>query len=231
MDDMPRPRPPHLHRQVTRHRKTVWYVRIDKGRRIRIRAAFGSPEFDMEYQAALAGNSTSRARSATAGTLAWLIERYRETTAWADLSPATRRNRENHFKQVIETAGYQPIRAITQAVIIAARDRRAATPAQARNFLDALRGLFWWAKRPNTSPSIRPKPSRILSGKRGRVFRCGLKRMPQPTTSDGPSGPRNASGATYCSTPACGAETPFVWAASMSVTALPRYEPKRVKAR
>jgi integrase len=61
-------------------------------------------------------------------------------------SLATRRNRENHFKQVIGTAGHQPMRAITQAVIIAARDRRAATPAQARNFLDAMRGLFKWAK-------------------------------------------------------------------------------------
>jgi integrase len=47
---------------------------------------------------------------------------------------------------VVDTAGQQPIRAITQSVIIAGRDRRAATPAQARNFLDAMRGLFKWAK-------------------------------------------------------------------------------------
>jgi integrase len=70
----------------------------------------------------------------------------RETTAWSDLSLATHRNRENHFKQVIKTAGGQPLRTITQGVIIAGRDRRAATPAQARNFLDAMRGLFRWAK-------------------------------------------------------------------------------------
>jgi hypothetical protein len=52
---MPRPRPPGLHREVTRHGKTVWYVRIDHGPRIRIHAAFGTPEFQAEYQAALAG--------------------------------------------------------------------------------------------------------------------------------------------------------------------------------
>jgi integrase len=46
---------------------------------------------------------------------------------------------------VIETASHEPIRAITQKVITAGRDRRAATPAQARNFLDAMRGLFKWA--------------------------------------------------------------------------------------
>jgi integrase len=97
-------------------------------------------------KAAISGNPRPRASSALTGTLAWLIERYRETTAWADLSHATRRNRENHFRRVIETAGQQPIRAVTSAVIIAGRDRRAATPAQARNFLDAMRGLFKWAK-------------------------------------------------------------------------------------
>jgi integrase len=71
---------------------------------------------------------------------------YRETIAWTDLSLATRRNRENHFKLVIKTAGHQPYRAITEATIITGRDRRAKTPAQARNYLDAMRGLFKWAK-------------------------------------------------------------------------------------
>jgi hypothetical protein len=47
MEEMPRPRPPHLHRQVTRHAKVVWYVRIGKGRRTRLRAAYGSTEFQV----------------------------------------------------------------------------------------------------------------------------------------------------------------------------------------
>ena len=46
MEPMPRPRPPHLQRQVTRHGKAVWYVRMGKGRRTRIRATFGTPDFD-----------------------------------------------------------------------------------------------------------------------------------------------------------------------------------------
>ena len=50
---MPRPRPPRLHREITRHGKAVWYVRIGKGPRIRLRAQFGSSEFDAEYQAAI----------------------------------------------------------------------------------------------------------------------------------------------------------------------------------
>jgi hypothetical protein len=46
MASMPRPRPPHLQRQITRHGKAVWYVRMGKGPRVRLRAEFGSPDFD-----------------------------------------------------------------------------------------------------------------------------------------------------------------------------------------
>ena len=123
--------------------RAVWYVRRN-GKRIRLRADFGTPDFDAEYQAALAGNPL-RSKAPNEGTLAWLIERYRETSAWSHLSAATRRQRENIFLHVLETAGNQPLAKITPASIIAGRERRAATPAQARNFLDAMRGLFRWA--------------------------------------------------------------------------------------
>jgi hypothetical protein len=123
----------------------VWYVRRGKGKRIRIRAEYGTPDFDAEYQAALDGVPRAQ-NTTTVGSLLWLIERYRETTAWTDLSLATRRNRENHFRRVLESAGDKPYRNITQAAIVAGKDRRAKTPAQARNFLDAMRGLFKWAK-------------------------------------------------------------------------------------
>jgi hypothetical protein len=101
MDGMPRPRPPHLHRQVTRHGKTVWYVRVGKGQRTRIRAAFGTPEFDGEYRAAVAARPRLSSGSAPADTLAWLIERYRETPAWLDLSLSTRQQREAILAHII----------------------------------------------------------------------------------------------------------------------------------
>ena len=149
MDGMPRPRPPHLHRQVSRHGKTVWYVRIGRGPRIRIRSSFGTPEFDSEYQTAIAGLPARQTRKddrKSLGALAWLVERYRETTAWTDLSLASRRQRENIFEHVLEAAGRQPFAKITTASIMAGRDRRAkTTPAQARKFLDTMRGLFRWA--------------------------------------------------------------------------------------
>lgn len=143
---MPRRRPPHLQREKTRHGLMTWYVRIGKGKRVRIRAEFGTPEFDTEYQAALAGRPVNAKPSEDVRSLAWLIARYRETTAWGVLSMATRRQRENIFKHVLDSAGHQPYARITEAEIMKGRERRAKTPAQARNFLDAMRGLFRWAK-------------------------------------------------------------------------------------
>jgi integrase len=142
---LPRPRPPHLHREITRHGKAVWYVRVSHGPRVRIRAEIGTPEFDAEYRAALSGAAPARKPALSCSSLAWLIVRYRETTAWTDLSAATRRRRENIFKCVIETAGHESYARITTSTIEAGRDRRAKTPHQARHFLDAMRSLFRWA--------------------------------------------------------------------------------------
>lgn len=142
---MPRQRPPHLQRELTRHGKAVWYVRVGKGPRIRLRAAYGTPEFTQEYEAAVAGAPLPKPGTAPNGTLLWLYDRYRETSAWGDLSNATRRQRENILKHVMKSAGLEPYKFITAATIVAGRDRRKDTPAQARNFLDAMRGLFRWA--------------------------------------------------------------------------------------
>jgi integrase len=147
MEAMPRPRPPHLHRETTRHGKTVWYVRVDKGARIRLRAEFGTEEFNAQYRMAVSVQPPPTKGGPASGTLEWLIDRYRETAAWQiELSAATRRQRENIFKQVIASAGNEPYRRITEGTIIAGRDRRAATPDQARHFLDTMRGLFRWAR-------------------------------------------------------------------------------------
>src|SRR5262249_39258850 len=131
---MPRPRPLHLHREMTRHGKVVWYVRIGgaKGPRRRLRAPFGPPEFAAEYRAAIAEEPPVRAKGPESGTLAWLIERYRETAEWSALSAATRHQRENIFKHVISSAGAIALTRITTQTIIDGRERRAKTPHQAR---------------------------------------------------------------------------------------------------
>ena len=65
---MPRPRPPHLHREVTRHGKVVWYARAggsSRGPRDQIaRRVRHARNSEAEYQAALA--STPRTPSGAA---------------------------------------------------------------------------------------------------------------------------------------------------------------------
>jgi integrase len=109
-----------------------------------MRAEFGTPEFNLEYQDAIAGKIKPKDGPAT-GTLAWFVARYRESSAWLALSMATRRQRENILRQVLATAGSQPLGRIDRKAIIAGRERRAKTPFQARHFLDTMRGFFQWA--------------------------------------------------------------------------------------
>jgi integrase len=141
---MPRPRPPHLLREETRHGAVVWYVRKGHGPRVRLKAEYGTEAFWGEYRAALEG-APKPSRAAKANTLAWALDRYRNSSAWAGLSNATRRQRENIYRAVIKTAGSVPLKDITADTIRAGRERRAATPHAANNFLKAMRGFFAWA--------------------------------------------------------------------------------------
>lgn len=141
---MPRKLPPFVTRERTRHGKTVYYFRRGKGPRTRL-PSIDEPEFQDAYEAALAGSPRPKKRIANMGSLEWLITRYRETSAYLSLSSATRRQRDNIFKHVLESAGDKDYRRITRKVIVDGRERRSKTPAQARNFLDAMRGLFRWA--------------------------------------------------------------------------------------
>src|SRR6202165_3014127 len=142
---MPRPRPPHLHREANRHGTVVWYVRVGKGPRIRIRAAYGTPEFEDAYQSAVRGERPRGPGKAARGTLGWLFDLYRQTTAWTDLAKSTRYKREKIMMRVLANAAHQPVSAINEAAIIAGRERRAATPASAQAFVDTMHGLFKWA--------------------------------------------------------------------------------------
>ena len=98
-------------------------------------------------RAAISGSPTSGPAKAAKSSLAWLVAQYRESGAWLNgLSQATKRQRENIFKGVLTTAGADAANVITRKHIVAGLERRAKTPSQARNFLDAMRGLFEWAK-------------------------------------------------------------------------------------
>jgi integrase len=149
MDDMTRRRWPYLQKEKTRHGKTWWSVRLNRqSPRVRLRAEFGTPEFEMEYFAAVRGEKPAKeaATRASSGTLEWLWLRYTQSSAWTQgLKPATRRQRENIMKHVLEKAGKAPLEEIDKSSIVDGREHRKETPSQANNYLAALNGLFSWA--------------------------------------------------------------------------------------
>lgn len=141
---MPKEMPPFVLCERSRHGKPCFYFRKGKGKRIRLPDP-NEPNFLEMYHAALGGVIEKKKRSASVGTLEWLISRYRETSTYRGLSHATRRQRDNIFKGVVGKAGGVSYKAVTRKKIVDGREDRASTPAQARNFLDAMRGLFRWA--------------------------------------------------------------------------------------
>ena len=142
---MPPAQLPYLNHERTRHGRMIWVVRVGKGPRTRMRAPYGSPEFLAAYHAAISSPAAVKPRKPDEGTFAWLWNLYRASPAWAELSPATKKQRENLIRVALERAGDQPLEVWNRKFIVASRDARAATPAQAANFLKTLRGLFRWA--------------------------------------------------------------------------------------
>ena len=146
MGPMPRPRPPHLLREVSRHGTVRWVVRIDHGPRTPMPGEYMSPEFMAAYHAAIRGELPEpKAKRVDERSLEFLVRRWQASSSWAELAKATRRQRANILKHVLQTAGDKPYKAIDKAHIIAGRERRAKTPSQANNFLNTMRALFRWA--------------------------------------------------------------------------------------
>ncbi|WP_375620286.1 tyrosine-type recombinase/integrase [Bartonella sp. TS25HLJMH] len=147
---MPKPRPPHLVKQITQHGKIVWYVRIGHGKRIRIRGTYGTQEFVDNYKSALAELQglilpKSKTGKLVEGSFAWLLKQYFNSSNWHSYSNTTKKQKEYILMKICDSIGNIPYQAIEKKHIIAGVERRKETPAMARNFLKALNGLFNWA--------------------------------------------------------------------------------------
>lgn len=144
--EMPRPVYPHVHKQLTRHKKWVFYFRIGKGKRIRLPNP-SEPTFKSAYQAALTGTAVA-VPTVYEGTLKWLWEKYTtESAKWAGYSAATKKQQSLIMAKVLEKNARSALTTFTQDVIQEAVDKRHETPALAANFLKVMRGMFGWARR------------------------------------------------------------------------------------
>lgn len=145
MRNMPRPRKPYIHREVTRHGTTVWYFRRGKGPRIRLPGIFGSPEFNAAYDAALAGEPVKQVSGPSKKSLQWLVERYFESGRFSKLAPDTQEFRRRILMNVCKTGGKMDFRSITEADVRRGRVRREATPFAAQNYVKVMKALFQFA--------------------------------------------------------------------------------------
>jgi integrase len=154
MEQMPRIMPPLLYRELNRHGTVVFYVRVGKGARIRVRGAYGTPEFAQNYQTALLGRAPQSSPVTATGTLGWLITCYQGLSAWERLSASTKRHRAYTYKTVIARAGDTPLAAITAKTIQQGIEDRAKTPFAANDFLKAMRAVFQWAAKSQLAEDV-----------------------------------------------------------------------------
>jgi integrase len=145
MDAMPRPRPQYLQKSTSRHGKVVWYVRVGRGPKIRIRGEYGGDEFNAAYRAAVSGDKPAKPEVAARDTVSWLIDLHRKSGYWSGLAAGTRKQRESIYRQVEATSGKYKVSSIDKQAVINGRDKRRGAPSQARNFVNAMRALFKWA--------------------------------------------------------------------------------------
>ena len=145
---MTKRRLPFLQHERTRHGLFKWFVRKERGKRIRITGEYGSPEFMAAYHAAVTGMKMlvkGSKKRGSVGTLKWLVDQWHASADWALQSSATRKQRENILLHVVEKGGSVPVESITRRHILEGRDRRAKTPFAANNFLKTMRAMFRWA--------------------------------------------------------------------------------------
>jgi integrase len=139
--------------------------------KIRIKAAFGTPLFEAEVDAAIAaqialyGNDSDYIKAqkqrnderpappttpAQPGTLRWYWNGYKQSDHWLGhlsvghegLADSTRAQRTGLIESLFPDNGEKPFAALTRKVI--KMEMKARTPSQAGNLLSALRGMIRW---------------------------------------------------------------------------------------
>jgi len=157
MPPMPRRLPKHAYAERNRHGTVVFYFRVGKGKRIRLRGNPDSKEFARDYHAAFTGARPKRPPLRPLKRWHGSIARYRDSRAWAALAPATRRQRELVLQKIAAKAGTATYTDITRRTVMAGLDRRKSTPFAARTFLKTYAGCFAGLRRTRSLRKTRPR--------------------------------------------------------------------------
>jgi integrase len=139
---MPKKRPPYIETYLNRHGVRMWYFRVGKNVRVRLRGKYGSPEFREAYRTALEAHLAGEKKGRT---LAWLVTEYRRSPAWNALAAETRKQFNYQLDRMMQNAGQAPLSGITAASVAASRDARAHKPSDANKYLKTSSALFRFA--------------------------------------------------------------------------------------
>jgi hypothetical protein len=113
----------------------------------------GSPEFCAQYMAARFGRPAPVEAKAPAlphhdpDSLAWLVDQWMSSAAWASTAPETQKNRRNIMARITHKFGAKPYRAITRQHIELTQTDLATNngKSMAVAFVKTLRVFFAWA--------------------------------------------------------------------------------------
>lgn len=140
---------PHVVRDTNRHGNSRWvYRRTKNSQRFPLAGEWGSDEFKASHARAVLASTAAKEQpqKGTKGSLRWLTEQWKLSSDWALTRPATQRQRENILIEWLKKNGHLPFSQVDDLAVIQGREKRAATPSAANNYLKTMRALFKWAK-------------------------------------------------------------------------------------
>jgi integrase len=137
----------HLSEETDRHGNTKLYYRL-RGKRVRLRAEIGTPDFLDEYRAVRDGHRPHQKGKVVAvkGSLRWLVLQYYQSAEFrAELSERTQYVRRGILDNICKHHGSKPYALMEARHVRALRDKKAHVPGTANSWVKALRQLFAWA--------------------------------------------------------------------------------------
>jgi hypothetical protein len=167
---MPKPRYWGVEPNRNRHGRLRWYFRPDRAKpRIRLPDDYGSPEFELAYRAAVAGDpmpsSQSLARQgrrSSRGSLGWLVSLYLASPAFLGNRASTQRPRRTMLEKLAVSKGQVDIEDITRSVIQDSMNARRETVHMANAWLTTVSNMFDWATKEDQPDPLTGKSVPIL---------------------------------------------------------------------
>jgi integrase len=138
----------HVYRSKDRQGRDRWLLRLPGRKALTLKGAYGSPEFMMNYHAALAGAEPIKKKGLglpQQGTIAALARSYLASATFVGLASETRRKRRKLIEEFVEAHGSKPVDGLLTKHVKATVAARGNAPGQARNLHTAISALMSYA--------------------------------------------------------------------------------------